>query len=228
MKYFYLTLISVSSFLVILLGSLFISTYDKDFYIKQFHINNTYQNQMVIERNINPEIIADEVIEYLKGSSDNLNRNGYFERKEIIHMKDVLHLFNIGKIAFVVGIVILGLSLYMLHKTYLRGREYILSIIKSYYIFSMGIIGFLILCALNFSESFIVFHELLFTNDYWLLNPNTSIIINIMPESFFLSHTINIFVLFITISITLTIALFIMLYLFNKKLKEDNYANIRK
>ncbi len=38
---------------------------------------------------------------------------------------------------------------------------------------------------LNFEKSFIIFHKLLFRNDYWVFNPNLDPVINILPEEFF-------------------------------------------
>ena len=40
---------------------------------------------------------------------------------------------------------------------------------------------------LNFDGLFITFHRLAFTNDGWLLNPRTDLLIRLMPESFFVS-----------------------------------------
>ena len=39
----------------------------------------------------------------------------------------------------------------------------------------------------NFDGLFITFHRLAFTNDGWLLNPRTDLLIRLMPESFFIS-----------------------------------------
>ncbi len=38
---------------------------------------------------------------------------------------------------------------------------------------------------LNFEKSFIIFHKLLFRNDYWIFNPDLDPVINILPEEFF-------------------------------------------
>lgn len=39
---------------------------------------------------------------------------------------------------------------------------------------------------INFNKCFILFHKLLFNNDYWLFDPEIDPIINILPEDFFL------------------------------------------
>ncbi|MEF9951382.1 MAG: TIGR01906 family membrane protein [Clostridium sp.] len=226
MKYVYLTLISISTFLIILLSSLLISTYDKNFYIKQFHKNNTYNNQMVLNRNLNPEVIANEVIEYLKDNSDNLNRNGYFESREIIHMKDVKDLFSLGKNSIIIASIILAISCILLYRNHIKGWRFYKFLLIGYLGFTAFIGTVLTIGFMNFSKSFVIFHEAFFSNDLWLLNPDTSIIINIMPESFFLAHSLNIFIIFLILSLLLTIGLIGMLYLNKRKSKEDIYANI--
>ena len=42
-----------------------------------------------------------------------------------------------------------------------------------------------VLITTNFSRAFILFHKLFFTNDLWLLNPETAWMIRLLPESFF-------------------------------------------
>ena len=38
----------------------------------------------------------------------------------------------------------------------------------------------------NFSKYFIVFHHIFFNNDLWMLDPQTDLLINIVPEPFFM------------------------------------------
>lgn len=203
MKRLYPIIISISIFFTILIGSILISTYDKSFYIKQFEANNTYSNEMVIERNLNPETIADEVISYLKNDNDNLNASNHYTKEETIHMKDVKNLFNISK--YILGInIVLIIILFAIYIKKNNSLYNLFSKISKYYIvISLIILIFLFVAFTNFSESFTTFHKLLFTNDYWLLDPNTSIIINIMPEEFFVAHAKNIGKMFVILSIIL-------------------------
>ena len=41
--------------------------------------------------------------------------------------------------------------------------------------------------AMNFDRAFVLFHQLLFDNDYWIFDPARDPIIHYLPESFFLS-----------------------------------------
>lgn len=220
MKRLYPIIISISIFFTILISSILISTYDKSFYITQFNKNNTYSNSFVLDRKVNPETIADEVIGYLKNDFDNLNKNNHYTAEEIIHMKDVKNLFSIAKYSLILFIfIILILSFFYLKKNNL----YILltKIGKYFTVSSIAIFVFLYFAMSNFSESFVTFHKLLFTNDYWLLDPHTSIIINIMPEEFFLAHGFNIGKLFIIFAIVLLALILCASYFINKKSREE-------
>ena len=47
----------------------------------------------------------------------------------------------------------------------------------------LGLLG--VWAAVDFSSAFAFFHELLFTNDLWLLDPRTDLLIRICPSSMF-------------------------------------------
>ncbi|MGL6107969.1 TIGR01906 family membrane protein, partial [Romboutsia sp.] len=38
---------------------------------------------------------------------------------------------------------------------------------------------------INFEDSFIIFHKLMFSNDYWIFDPDLDPVINMLPEQFF-------------------------------------------
>ena len=38
----------------------------------------------------------------------------------------------------------------------------------------------------DFNKYFIIFHHIFFNNDLWMLNPDTDLLINIVPEPFFM------------------------------------------
>ena len=51
--------------------------------------------------------------------------------------------------------------------------------------------------ALNWDWTFAAFHELAFNNDYWLFDPATDPVINILPDAYFLHWAVMILVLVI-------------------------------
>ena len=52
-----------------------------------------------------------------------------------------------------------------------------------------------IMVAVNWEYVFVTFHQLVFNNDYWLFDPTTDPIINILPDVYFMHCAIMIFVL---------------------------------
>ena len=52
-----------------------------------------------------------------------------------------------------------------------------------------------IMVAVNWEYVFVTFHQLVFNNDYWMFDPTTDPIINILPDVYFMHCTIMIFVL---------------------------------
>ena len=55
---------------------------------------------------------------------------------------------------------------------------------------------------INFKGSFVLFHKIMFNNDYWIFDPNLDPVINILPEDFFSHAGIMILILIIIASIT--------------------------
>ena len=64
-----------------------------------------------------------------------------------------------------------------------------------------GVLGFVIplvlgaLAALNWERFFVTFHELFFDNDYWLFDPVTDPVINILPDTYFFHCAAGILIL---------------------------------
>ncbi|MET1247457.1 TIGR01906 family membrane protein [Sporolactobacillus sp. STCC-11] len=62
----------------------------------------------------------------------------------------------------------------------------------------------LIMFAIDFNGTFILFHELFFRNNYWIFDPHTDPIITILPEAFFLHAALFILGIIITGIIVMT------------------------
>ena len=106
-----------------------------------------------------------------------------FSNKEILHMKDVKSvmnfIFDISKILSIV-FCILTFVLYSYFRVYIyKLIFYSLSLFLSILIF-LGT-SFL----LFFQELFIIFHQIAFNNDLWILNPNEDYLLMMYPEDFF-------------------------------------------
>lgn len=54
---------------------------------------------------------------------------------------------------------------------------------------------------INFERSFVIFHELMFSNDYWIFNPSLDPVITMLPETFFFHAGLMIIILIFISSI---------------------------
>ncbi|MGL5313046.1 MAG: TIGR01906 family membrane protein [Peptostreptococcaceae bacterium] len=69
---------------------------------------------------------------------------------------------------------------------------------------------------IDFDRSFVIFHKLMFSNDYWIFDPNLDPVINMLPADFFFHAGLMILVLILLASIILYI---IYRFLKNKYIK---------
>lgn len=77
-----------------------------------------------------------------------------------------------------------------------------------------------LLLAIDFDKSFLIFHKLFFDNDYWIFDPVTDPIINILPSTFFL-HCALVIIAFILLGS-------LILYLFYLYFKRSSGIKYRK
>lgn len=134
--------------------------------------------------------ISKGLITYLySGREDLINDN--FNEKEIMHMKDVHALFNLSdkiyNISFILGLIII--VIYVLFKNI----NLLLWNSAKYIVILLIIASLLVLLiSSDFNKFFIMFHEIFFDNDLWLLDPKTDLMIQMLPEKFFSTMSANI------------------------------------
>lgn len=70
----------------------------------------------------------------------------------------------------------------------------------------------------NFTKYFVIFHKIFFSNNLWILNPETDRLINIVPEPFFIDTSIRIVVIFFSIILFVCIGCSVLLKIGIKKI----------
>ncbi|HGM1415983.1 TPA: TIGR01906 family membrane protein, partial [Clostridioides difficile] len=107
-----------------------------------------------------------------------------------IHFEEVRNIFqNINKLAKLLLIVsLVGIILSVKNKNIKILKTTSITLIMMPLLLTVPIL-------LNFEKSFIIFHKLLFRNDYWIFNPNLDPVINILPEEFFFHSGMMILIL---------------------------------
>lgn len=148
-------------------------------------------------------LITEKLLDYLKGKRESIiiftevggKTEQVFEERELLHLKDVRDLFKKGYVIRDISLLLSVISLiYFFNKDKNRLKK-ILVITSSIQLFLVGMLYILIYS--DFYKYFTYFHKLLFSNDLWLLNPETDILIQMYPLEFFSSITYRIFILFV-------------------------------
>jgi integral membrane protein (TIGR01906 family) len=164
---------------------------DINFYRYEFSKNMTAKTTSMTEKNLEDSMSV--VIDYMKGQSSSMNFyikvNGkekpVFNAREKRHMEDVrsivLDCIWIRRAAFAAVLFILIL----LKELCLNRRVFFKAASVTFLAMTViSLIAFVIV-ANGFGNAFVIFHHILFNNDYWLLDPNNSLLINMLPQTFF-------------------------------------------
>lgn len=196
--------------------SLFISGILAIIFYNCFNLNfykNFYQKE-----NLAPTIgtTYEELIKNTTNLLDYLNHKAilnldWYTDKDILHMQDVRTLYSLSYktlIFFIVVFTISTILLIILCKK--RTIFYITNTFNKVLLAFIIIIGILsCIISYNFTSFWIKFHQLLFSNELWLLSPDESNLIQMVPEEFFISLIttiiLHIFILFISLFILNTI-----------------------
>lgn len=202
-----------SLFISSILGIIFYNCFNLNFY-KNFYLRenlapsiNTTDDELIENTN--------NLLEYLTNKAE-LNTT-WFSEKDILHMKDVKTLYNVSFNLMILFIIIFILSTILIALVY---KNYTIFYITK--IFNKTLLAFILLIIVlagiisyNFNSFWIKFHQLLFSNDLWLLSPDESNLIKMVPENFFIS-LITTIILHILI---LFVSLFVLNNIFKKKFK---------
>lgn len=102
-----------------------------------------------------------------------------FNAREMTHLSDIRGLFRLLDHAWLLLFPLAALALWLIKRPDARGFW----LGMGFTVLLLGALAAFI--ALDFEGAFILMHRLLFTNDLWLLNPNTDVLICLMPEPMF-------------------------------------------
>ena len=139
--------------------------------------------------------VTREMMAYLRGNREDLHvptivdgqPREFFNEREIAHMEDVRGLFLGGLLLR--RISILGAVVCLILMAVLKAR--IVQVLPRSICVGTGLF-FAVICFLaaliskDFTKYFVIFHQIFFDNDLWILDPATDLLINIVPEPFFM------------------------------------------
>lgn len=165
--------------------------------------------------------VTHEMMLFLRGDRDDLHvmttvngqQREFFNEREIAHMEDVKGLFvgalilrRICMITALISLLIMfllkGRAKTILPKTLCMGTGLFFAVL----LLLAGIIS------TDFSRYFIIFHQIFFDNDLWILDPATDLLINIVPEPFFMDTAARIGITYgISVLVLFAVCLFVIL-----------------
>ena len=106
-----------------------------------------------------------------------------FNQKEQHHMADVQGLFGLCRVA-AWACATLCVTLALLLRKDFPWR----TVSRTLIAILATVTVLIILACVDFNSLFVLFHRIAFTNDLWLLNPQTDLLIRLMPLEFFISY----------------------------------------
>lgn len=156
----------------------------------KYHVLDDVQMEMEDLLDVTKEMMA-----YLKGKREDLHimttvagqQREFFNAREIAHMEDVRGLFLGGIALRRICLAFLAAAVGTLYLTKARLRRLLpQTMCLGTVLFFAVLAGLAALISTNFTKYFIIFHEIFFSNDLWILDPSTDLLINIVPEPFFM------------------------------------------
>lgn len=182
-------LLVISLSLMFLMISIERNAYNVNYFTKSYDNYNIENITSKSTEQLN--IITVDLIKYLKGIGGNELLEAHFNEREILHMEDVQYLFHLERTVKHISTVISFLII-----LYFIKKKEILTLAKTFFygLFSnyilLALLGILLL--LDFNKYFTYFHLIFFTNDLWILDPMTDLMIQMLPEEFFFGMAKNI------------------------------------
>ena len=194
----------------ILLSVIDYSCFRKEFYRKELERNNTasvtgMSAEGVLESTyVLLDYLRDERQDIVVVETVNGTDREVFNERETLHMIDVKDLYlkavTARNLFAAAGLILVAAAMYrsgpkrLLLKQGLRNGS----------VFMLGIVAFIAVWAMvDFHGFWTNFHLLFFDNDLWLLDPRTSIMINLLPGNLFFDLVTGIIVRFLVCMILL-------------------------
>ena len=141
--------------------------------------------------------VTEDMLEYCIGRLDTLDDTEatidgvtapFFTDREKAHLADCRELFLKGIRARVIACLILAAFVIFIYVH--NGKQKTPVLLAEGYLRSLGFVAVMaaviaILCVIDFTQVFTVFHHIFFDNDLWILYPDRDNLINIMQEDVF-------------------------------------------
>lgn len=200
------TVFAVALFLILLMNGFDFVASDLNYY-RDFQVENDLTTVTGKSQNYLDEVSKDTAT-YLQNGDRSLMEK-HFSENEILHMDDVYQLFVTGRtirlISILVLLAMLAVAIY---------RKTLGFLLRDVVYASIGLLLVIAVIAIvslfNFQRAFVIFHEILFSNDLWLMDTQSDLMIQMMPTPFFVGMFVRILILVAVSWVVLLLAFFFL------------------
>lgn len=190
-KNVFLILLIFSIIILILTSSLFLTIFDKKFYLN-------FEKEKIKEIQ-NKTHHIENLLNYFQTKEKYIS-NSDFNQKEILHLYDVKNIIQKTYSIFLFFLTLSISILFYLFKT--KNIEIILNSLILSGSISLAFIVLIIIFFLNFDFAFNLFHKLFFTQGTWLFNQQ-DLLIQLFPITFFKKILTRIIITALSISLVI-------------------------
>lgn len=205
---------SICAILILLITSIDINCFNRDFFASEYASMHTAESLHMSQDDLMKATNA--LLDYLQDERDDIRAEivvrefprQAFNERETLHMIDVKTLYQFALHVRIGAIFLLAAAL-----TYaiIQKRKDALELLAKAFTqtavcFILFVVFLGLWAAVDFTSLWESFHRLFFTNDLWLLNPRTDLMINMFPEDFFFHMVLRITGMFMLVFGSLFIA----------------------
>ena len=146
------------------------------------------------------------MMSYLRGEEEVLSidkriegkTQDFFNEQDRFHMGEVRELFMGGIALRRAACILLMVLCVILFVVETRWQVMLAGVFqKTLGVFCIAVLFLGAVITMNFSECFVIFHEIFFDNDLWIFDSRTDFMIRMLPEGFFYDMVIRIGVIFV-------------------------------
>lgn len=219
------TIISITAIVILLITAFEIGAYsDYGWYQKAYEKYDVLNDLEMEMKDV--MYVTEEMMAYLRGNRADLvvdtvvaeEEREFFNEREKSHMVDVRNLFVGGLWIRRIAILLFVAAVVALLKTKADWKR----LLPQSFLICLGAFigvtaGAGVLFLSDFNKYFTMFHEIFFTNDLWLLDPRTDLLIRMLPEGFFMDMVIRIGLIFLSLLLIGVVISIVALYRFKNK-----------
>ncbi len=216
---------SIMLIIALLIMSIEMFALNPGFFDSEYSKLGTAQSIGISDKDL--KSVTQDLLEYTAGERENLDMqagiNGrqreVFNEREKDHMVDVRALYIAARTVRTVCFA--GAAALLILAFLLSGRKALLKLCRSFLrvsgAFVVIVAALAVYAASDFNSFWTSFHHVFFTNELWILDPSTDVLIMMVPQQFFSDLVTRIIIRFISIFLTLNIVAAVGMLLYRKK-----------